>query len=301
MNWNLERIQQEIHVFAQHAREILGEDIYEVANRLEVCPVVISPRMTVTKGQFEFKSTRTRGGAVKIEPLRIKIAKYLLDNYYDEDIIQTIRHECVHFIVNVYKKGNYGHNKTFKQFCQMLGISDETYFTAKPKNSCKTESKRLETRYIGKCQKCGNEYHRKQLRKSTLENWIHYCCCHKCQGNLHIIDTKEQIEYIKGSGTTIKKVSLTGTKKAKPQPKVRTKAQLIGSLQKMKAYTLIDSCGYTDNFDSIWFDMLMVYNEGGWEGLTQRQLDTLYKWLQEGRKYCEDSYNTGIVIRRVYV
>ena len=305
MSWNLERVKQEIHVFAQHAREVLGEEIYWVADKLEICPVVISTRMTRTKGQFEFECKRKNGEVVGINPLRIKIAKHLLDNYHDKDIIETIKHECVHLIVDVYKRKNMGHNKTFKQFCQMLGVSDETYFNAEPKTGGENAPvKRLETRYIGKCQKCGHEYYRKQLRQSTLENWIHYCHCHKCKGQLHIIDTKEQVEYMKGSNTSIKKVSLNGTKKVrtpKPQPKVRTKAQLISSLQKMKAYELIDSCGYTDNFDTVWFDMLTIYNDGGYGSLTQRQMDALYRWLHEGKKYCEDSYNRGICVGRIYV
>ena len=304
MSWNLERVKQEIHVFAQHAREVIGN--IDGVKQLELCPVEISKRMTRTKGSFEYEYRRRLGKVVGVKPLKIKIAQHLLDNYHDEDIIDVIRHECVHHIVDIYTKGkSRGHDEIFKRYCRKLGVSDETYFNAEPKTGGKdTPVKRQETRYIGKCQKCGHEYYRKQLRQSTLENWIHYCHCHKCKGQLHIIDTKEQVEYMKGSNTSIKKVSLNGTKKVrppKPQPKVRTKAQLISSLQKMKAYELIDSCGYTDNFDSIWFDMLMVYNDGGWKGLTQRQMDALYKWLHEGKKYCEDSYNRGICVGRIYV
>lgn len=304
MSWNLERVKQEIHVFAQHAREVIGN--VDGVKQLELCPVEISKRMTRTKGSFEYEYRRRLGKVIGVKPLKIKIAQHLLDNYHDEDIIDVIRHECVHHIVDIYTKGkSRGHDEIFKRYCRKLGVSDETYFNAEPKTGGENAPvKRLETRYIGKCQKCGHEYYRKQLRQSTLENWIHYCHCHKCKGQLHIIDTKEQVEYMKGSNTSIKKVSLNGTKKVrtpKPQPKVRTKAQLISSLQKMKAYELIDSCGYTDNFDSIWFDMLMVYNDGGWKGLTQRQMDALYKWLHEGKKYCEDSYNRGICVGRIYV
>lgn len=158
--------------------------------------------MTVAKGKFEFRITKAKGKTA-IEPLGIKISKSLLNDYRDEDIIQTIRHECVHFIVNVYKQENHGHDKIFKQYCRMLGISDETYFTAKSK---------VEERYIGKCQKCGYEYRRNRLRKSTFENWIHNCHCHKCHGELHIIDTKEQVEYMKGKNHTIKKISLKSKK-----------------------------------------------------------------------------------------
>ena len=306
MSWNLEKVQKEIHIFAQHAREVLGEEIYWVADKLEICPVVISTRMTRTKGQFEFECKRKNGEVVGINPLRIKIAKHLLDNYHDKDIIETIKHECVHLIVDVYKRKNMGHNKTFKQFCQMLGVNDETYFTAEPKTEpkAKTPSRTSEYRYIGKCQKCGNEYHRKRMSQSTLENWIHYCYCSECKGELHVIDTKENVEYMKGSYANIKMVSLSGNKKIKPKqtkPKIRTKKQLIGSLYKMKASEMMGSCGYTDNFDSIWFEMLTIYDEGGWEGLTQRQMDSLHKWLLEGQTYCEDSYNKGIYVRKVYV
>lgn len=202
MEWNLERIQKEVNDFAEHTRKVLGKDIYETTKELENCPIAISPRMTVAKGKFEFRITKTKKGTT-IKPLGIKIAKNLLNDYHDEDIIQTIRHECVHFIVNVYKQDNHGHDKIFKQYCRMLGISDETYFTAKSK---------VEERYIGKCQKCGYEYRRNKLRKSTLENWILNCHCHKCHGELHIIDNKEQVEYMKGKNNIIKKISLKNKK-----------------------------------------------------------------------------------------
>ena len=202
MEWNLKRIQNEVNDFAEHTRKVLGKDIYETTKELESCQITISTRMTVAKGKFEFRITKAKGKTT-IEPVGIKISKSLLNDYHDEDIIQTIRHECVHFIVNVYKQENHGHDKMFKQYCKMLGISDETYFTAKAK---------VEERYIGKCQKCGYEYRRNRLRKSTFENWIHNCHCHKCHGELHIIDTKEQVEYMKGKNHTIKKISLKSKK-----------------------------------------------------------------------------------------
>ena len=132
-----------------------------------------------------------------------------------------------------------GHNAIFKMYCRKLGISDETYFTAVPKNRMK----------LGIIKYTYKESKSRTRRKTT----------------------------------------------------VKTKAQLLGSLRRMKAYELIDSCGYTDNFDTVWFDMFTIYNDGGYGSLTQRQMDTLYKWLCESKKYCEDSYNKGILVGRVYV
>lgn len=305
MSWNLERVKQEIHVFAQHAREVIGN--IDGVKQLELCPVEISKRMTRTKGSFEYEYRRRLGKVIGVKPLKIKIAQHLLDNYHDEDIIDVIRHECVHHIVDIYTKGkSKGHDEVFKRYCRKLGVSDETYFNAKPKTGGKdTPVKRQETRYIGKCQKCGHEYHRKQLRQGTLENWIHYCYCHKCQGSLHIIDTKEQVEYMKGNRGGIKMVSLgkaeTKKPKKKSNPKPRTKSQLINALYKMKAYETICCDGVNDNFDSIWWDVLIAYDNSGWGDFNQRQMNALYKWLNEGQKYCEESEHQRISVGRRYV
>lgn len=193
MVWNLERVKHEIHTFAEHAREILGD--IDAIEQLKNCPVEISKRMTVTKGEFEFKSLRTHSKVVKIIPLKIKIAQFLLDNYYDEDIIDTIRHECVHLIVDVYKQDSMGHNDTFKQFCQMLGVSDETYFTAQPKTDIIEKTRTLKIRYIGKCTKCNKEFKRKIMKKDTIHGWLYYSTC-TCGGDLHVQDLKNRVVYM---------------------------------------------------------------------------------------------------------
>ena len=309
MIWNLETIKHEIVAFAEHTKKTLGEEIDWVVEELVNCPVEISKRMTRTKGMFEFEYVRKGSEVVAIRPKKIKIAQYLLDNYHNVDIIETIRHECVHLIVDVYKRDNMGHNKTFKQFCQMLGVSDETYFTASPKTNVVEITKTMENRYVGKCQGCGHEYYRKQLRKSTLENWIKYCYCHKCQGKLHITDTRDKVVYMQDSKGEILMVSLEKAKtkptekpKKKPKPRQRTKSQLINALYKMKAYsTICCDGGFNQSFDSIWWDVLIAHDNGGWGEFTQGQMNTLYRWLNEGQKYCEDSEHKRIVVGMRYV
>ena len=238
MIWNLETIKHEIHVFAEHTKNVLGEEIEWVVEELVNCPVEISKRMTRTKGMFQFNYVRKGSEIVAIKPTKIKIAQYLLDNYNDVDIIDVIRHECVHLIVDVYKKKSMGHNKTFKQFCQMLGVSDETYFTAKPKTEVVDKPKTLDIRYIGKCQGCGYEYYRKQLRQSTLENWIKYCHCHECKSKIHITDTKENVVYMQDTNGKILKVSLD-KKSVKPK---KSKSRFFFTLR-----FLLISCGVSSD------------------------------------------------------
>lgn len=207
MTWNLERIKHEIHVFAEHARETIGN--IDGVKQLEDCPIEISSRMTRTKGCFHFSWKRRNGKIIGVKPVKIVIAKHLLERYNDEDIIGVIRHECVHHIVNIYTKGKHtGHGEIFKKYCRKLGISDERLFYGKPKEDIELKeqtqylsTKQLPNRYVGKCIKCGHEYYRKQLRESTLKSWINDCYCHKCTGKLHIIDTKDEVVYVQGKGT----------------------------------------------------------------------------------------------------
>ena len=55
MEWNLQRVQNEVNEFAQYTRETLGKDMYETTRKLESCQITISARMTVAKGKFEFR------------------------------------------------------------------------------------------------------------------------------------------------------------------------------------------------------------------------------------------------------
>lgn len=194
MGWNLERVKEEIHVFAEHAREVIGN--VDGVKELELCPVEISKRMTRTKGVFEYEYKRRNGVIIGVKPLKIKIAQYLLDNYHDEDIIDVIRHECVHHIVDLKTKGNSkGHDEIFKRYCRKLGVSDETYFTAKPKTDIKIKPKKLEVRYIGKCTQCGHEFPRKVMKRDTIHSWLYECTC-TCGSKLHVKDLKNGIVYM---------------------------------------------------------------------------------------------------------
>src|SRR5690625_4860603 len=53
-------------------------------------PIVISGRMKRTFGLFRYyRHTK--------QPVDIRISKNLLENYNEEDILGTLKHECVHY------------------------------------------------------------------------------------------------------------------------------------------------------------------------------------------------------------
>ncbi|HSQ87984.1 SprT-like domain-containing protein [Romboutsia sp.] len=294
--WTIDKIQSEIVSFVEYARTVVG-DIEDVTN----VPVEISNRMSTTKGYFQFKYIRNnKGKVVKIEPLKFKFAKILLENYHNADIIELIKHECVHFIVDTRYNVNCGHNKVFKKYCRMLGISDETYFTADPREDAPIAEPKLikkPHRYIGRCQKCEKEYYRKVMRKSTLENWVNWCHC-QCGGKLHVIDMKENVLYKQGSGFNVERVDLntqTSETFLNTQEsfaiscKDRSEKQLLADMKKMKAFEYAEFDDYTideyaSTFDYYWWRLLLVFDHDR-EYLNSRQEKALVQWLEEGQQY----------------
>ena len=285
MIWNLETIKHEIVAFAEHTKKTLGEEMDWVVEELVNCPIEISKRMTRTKGMFQFDYVRKGSEIVGIKPKKIKIAQYLLDNYHDADIIETIKHECVHLIVDVYKRKSNGHNKTFKQFCQMLGTSDETYFTAEPKKEI-TESSKLKVapiRFVGVCVECGQVYTRKRMTKDTIHTWLYHSTC-QCSGDLHIKDLKKEIVYIQNEYETLENtVSLDDFEKGMYKKNhTKTVEEYIEDAKNLGAYGYAEGLNvseFSSELDCIWWDLCLVYdNDKDW--LSRENVRALRKWLE---------------------
>lgn len=292
MIWNLERVQQEIQTFAKHTREVLGEEINLAVDKLENCPVEISTRMTRTKGQFEFDYIKRNGKVVNIRPTKIKIAKHLLDNYHDEDIVDTIRHECVHLIVDVYKKNSMGHNKTFKQFCQMLGVSDETYFTATPKTKLVEKPKKLAIRYIGKCTECGREFKRKVMKKDTIHTWLYYSTC-TCGGKLHVQDIKNKLVYIQNKYENLDNVvSMEQYKNGEyDTSSSKTVEDYVEDAKKLRAYDFTGVCSISEfktEFDCLWWELCIVYDTCDNLDITGKEIRKLKTWLELTQPFTDE-------------
>lgn len=199
--WTEERIREEIVAFAEHGQEVLGKEFYPVLESLKKVPVEISSRMTKCKGSFHFKRTYNKKKELVIKPKVLKFAKHLLDEYYDFDIIETIKHECVHYIICTYFNSDEGHSPKFKKMCRKLGTSDETYFKAEKREDVIAKEEKEKKiactektyKYRVICMECGHIYYRQRLdKKKMMQNYR----CGKCKGKLFIVDDKEKKGYI---------------------------------------------------------------------------------------------------------
>lgn len=291
MSWTLERVKEEIHVFAEHARKTIGN--IDGVKELELCPVEISKRMTSTKGIFEYEYKKRNGVVIGVKPLKIKIAQHLLDNYYDEDIIDVIRHECVHHIVDLKTKGqSKGHDEIFKRYCRKLGVSDETYFNAKPKKETNIKPKKLEVKYIGKCTECGKEFPRKVMKRDTIHTWLYYSTC-TCGGELHVIDLKEEVVYVQNEYKNLDNIiSLKAyNENSVPVSTIKTVEDYMKDAESLKAYSYIGVCSvceFRNEFDYLWWELRFVYDTSYKLNLTKEDIRVLKTWLETTQKFTNE-------------
>lgn len=188
--WNIEDIRKECELFMSKVSE---DHKKNCSNSLNEIDIIISKKMTKRKGMFEFENTREG-----IKPTKIKISQNLLECYSDEDIKDVIHHELIHMIVMTYLNKNIGHNEDFKRMCRLYGVSDDTYFTAKPIRDIPIEV----SRYSLICAECDNVYHYTRLTESSKNKKVRGCVCGECKSKLVLVDHKENTAIIKwGFGT----------------------------------------------------------------------------------------------------
>ncbi len=88
-----------------------------ILDYIEKTPINISNRMTSTLGQVS--SLRSTG-----EPVKFTFNKKYIEYGEKDNVIDTIHHEVIHVLANVYCGGLVGHNDTWKRFCRMYGVRD---------------------------------------------------------------------------------------------------------------------------------------------------------------------------------
>lgn len=155
-------------------REVLDEFGEKVNMSCSHIPIEISDKKN-TMGSFVYQIEYCK--KPKLEPLNFVFSNELLNgDYSEDDVIQTIGHEYVHFYTIIGSQKKQGHSKKFKENCKKIGISDSTYFKGKPKkldNSYK---------YTIVCKKCGNVFGRHRIPKEYEK----YYCCKICEGKLDV-------------------------------------------------------------------------------------------------------------------
>lgn len=103
--WNEERI-----------LKILQETSKEFDDEFNI-PIKINPRLRSVYGKCKYK-VRYR----KLVPDCIEFSKKHLDNDTDEWIINTIKHEWIHYYLTKCTNKDHGHNDVFRRYCIKLGL-----------------------------------------------------------------------------------------------------------------------------------------------------------------------------------
>lgn len=161
--WTIDRVIDELNKLA--AADGLGHiDI----------PVIVNARLTSTLGKVKYISIGHETYIAK----SIEFSKNLLETGTDNDIINVIKHEYVHYFLVETTNVNHGHDHIFKDKCKAIGCEH-----TKTHNSLENEGK---FKYEVWCDNCGlvATYSRMGKRLKNLD----YCVCGRChQSGLKMI------------------------------------------------------------------------------------------------------------------
>ena len=150
---------------------------------IQSTPITISNRMTTCLGRVS--SLRSTG-----KPVELTFNKKYLEYGEKEEVIDTIHHEVIHILANVYSNAMVGHNETWKRFCRIYGVNDsrtansnymEEYKKANPttttsSNKTKTVNTPTSYKYHIICSECGEVVaKRNRLNKSLLLRYRPTC------------------------------------------------------------------------------------------------------------------------------
>lgn len=135
-------------------------------------PVTINARLTRTLGRVRYISYGDDVHTVK----SIEFSRALLESGTDNDIVNVINHEYVHYYLIETTHVNHGHDPVFKRKCAEIGCThDKTHNSLEANYTEKTQYK-----YEVWCDECGlvATYSRMGKVLKNLDN----CCCGKCGG-----------------------------------------------------------------------------------------------------------------------
>lgn len=142
--------------FTVEELETIANDFLKETFDMELeIPILISERMKSTYGYF--KAVRNQK-----TPIEIRISANLLRYYTEEEILGTLKHECVHYALYMLGKPHRDGDPYFEQTLQAFGI---------PATGTKA--------YRGKahkyeCSKCKASFTRKVKR--NMSKYISVCC-----------------------------------------------------------------------------------------------------------------------------
>lgn len=156
--WTIERVKNELEKLC--AADHITLDV----------PVEINGRLTRAMGRVKY--------IVASEdvylPTKIEFARNLIENTSDEDILQVIKHEYVHyFLFMTDPTTNHNHDAVFKRKCDTIGCTHSN--RAQRVEGFAKEQTKYEV-WCEDCEECIGTYSR--MCKTLKE--IKYCTCGRC-------------------------------------------------------------------------------------------------------------------------
>ena len=134
-------------------------------------PVSANGRLRTTLG-------RVRSYRSTCLPISIEFSQKLLNEGTDNDIINVIKHEYVHFFLLVTTGENHGHDYMFKNKCAEIGCEHN-----KTRNELESEdmAPAAQFKYEVYCPDCNKTIGTYSRMCKTLRN-LDYCSCGRCGG-----------------------------------------------------------------------------------------------------------------------
>ena len=165
--WTIDRIKGELQKLCAADHIILD------------VPVSINGRLTRAMGRVIYEVINDI-----YVPKRIEFSRNLIENASDEDIIQVIKHEYVHFFLFTEDPTvNHNHDAVFKHKCAEIGCThDKAAGYVEGFRDAEAKSK-----YEVWCDDC-NDIIGTYARKCKTLNNIAYCTCGRCGSkNLRVV------------------------------------------------------------------------------------------------------------------
>lgn len=139
-------------------------------------PVEINGRLTRAMGRVKYIEIGSVAYTPEYTPTKIEFARNLVENASDEDVLQVIRHEYVHYFLLITDPTiNHNHDAAFKRKCDAIGCTHnksaqhvEGFRDADAKSKYEV--------WCEDCEECIGTYSR--MCKTLKE--IKYCTCGRC-------------------------------------------------------------------------------------------------------------------------
>lgn len=154
--WTIEKVREELDKLA--AADGLGY--------IKV-PVTVNSRLTATLGRVKYMGLGNKTYIAK----SIEFSKELLETGTDNDVMNVIKHEYVHYFLVETTNVNHGHDHVFKDKCKAIGCEH-----IKTHNPLENEGR---FKYEVWCEECGLVATYSRMGK-ILKN-LNDCRCGKCK------------------------------------------------------------------------------------------------------------------------